>query len=256
MVTPSLFAVVGLGSVVTGVLGGALGVGGGVFMVPFLIFVAAVSAKEAVAVSLCCVIGTSAAASWTAARTGAARLDLALLLEPAFVVGAVAASTAAVRVDDGVVLVGFSGFLLVVVGLMALRRWMTPVADASPLSVARRAALMVAALVSGAASGVFGVGGGVLVVPALALIGRLPLKAAATTSSLALMTSAACGGMVYVAHGLVPPGLVGVALLGVLPGGVLGSRLQRRLPESVLLGTFTVLTLIVAGGSLWRGLRS
>lgn len=256
VLTAALIALLGSGSFVTGLLGGALGVGGGIFMVPFLVFVAGVSAKEAVAVSLCCVIGTSAAASFSAARSGGARLDLALLLEPALVVGAVAASSAAARIDDGAVLMGFAGFLCVVVVLMKARPRVPLEGDMAPLGRRRRAALLGAAAASGAASGVFGVGGGVLVIPALTLIGRVPLKTAAATSSLALMTSAACGGMVYVAHGLVSPALVGVALVGILPGGVLGARLQRRLPERVLMAVFTALMLVVAGGSFWRGLQS
>ncbi|HEY1099954.1 MAG TPA: TSUP family transporter, partial [Myxococcota bacterium] len=59
-----------VGSLVVGVLGGLLGVGGGVFLVPFLIFVASLSAKAAVAASLCCVIGTSASASLISGKSG------------------------------------------------------------------------------------------------------------------------------------------------------------------------------------------
>lgn len=243
------------GSLVMGLLGGILGVGGGVFLVPFLVFAADLPAKEAVAVSLCCVIGTSAAASRAAAATGAARLDLALALEPPLVVGAVVASSLAARVQDGVVLIGFAALMAGIMGLMFLRRRTAVVGDDPPLSTTRKAGLGVAAFASGAASGLFGVGGGVLVVPGLTLIGRLPLKTAATTSSLALMTSAACGGMVYLANGLLPPAIVAVSLAGVLPGGFLGSRLQRRLPERVLLGMFLVLGAVVIALSLWRGLR-
>ena len=253
---PGIIALLAAGSFVMGLLGGVLGVGGGVFLVPFLVFAAGLPAKQAVAVSLCCVIGTSAAASRAAASTGAARLDLALTLEPALVIGAVAASSVAARVADGAVLIGFALLMAVIMGLMLIRRRATVDGEPPPLTPGRRVALSVAAGASGAASGLFGVGGGVLVVPALTLIGRLPLKTAATTSSLALMTSAACGGMVYLAHGLLPPAIVAVALLGVLPGGFLGSRLQRRLPEAVMLGLFMALAAVVIGLSLWRGLRS
>jgi uncharacterized membrane protein YfcA len=255
-VGPATIILLAAGSFVMGLLGGVLGVGGGVFLVPFLVFAADLPAKEAVAVSLCCVIGTSAAASRAAASSGTARLDLALTLEPALVLGAVAASSLAARVADGAVLIGFALLMAVIMGLMLVRRGAPVDGEGPALTPARRVGLTVAAGASGAASGLFGVGGGVLVVPALTLIGRLPLKTAATTSSLALMTSAACGGMVYFANGLLQPGIVAVALLGVLPGGFLGSRLQRRLPESVMLGLFMALAVVVIGLSLWRGLRA
>ncbi len=237
-----------------GILGGLLGVGGGVFLVPFLIFAANLPPKEAVAVSLCCVIGTSASASRAAARSGAARLDLALALEPPLVVGAVTASLLAARVNDGVVLVGFALMMAGIMALMVIRRRSTVGADVVPLSRSRVLGLGAAAFGSGAASGLFGVGGGVLVVPALTLVAKLPLKTAATTSSLALMTSAACGGMVYFANGLLRADVVGIAIAGVLPGGFLGSKLQRRVPDPALEAMFLLLGAVVVVLTLVRGL--
>lgn len=242
------------GSLVVGVLGGILGVGGGVFLVPFLIFVADLSPKEAVAASLCCVIGTSASASVISGKSGLARLPLALRLEPALVLGAVVASALAVRVADGAVLVGFGALLIFIVGLVVVRSRAHVDVD-QPLSALRRVLLATAGFFSGAASGLFGVGGGVLVVPALTLIGRLPLKAAAATSSLCLMSSAACGALVHWSHGLLRIDIVAASMLGVLPGGLLGARLQRRLDERVLQVAFVILAAIVAGLSIWRGVH-
>lgn len=243
------------GSFGMGVLGGLLGVGGGVFLVPFLVFAAGLSAKAAVAVSLCCVIGTSAAASAVGGRNGLARLDISLAIEPALVVGAVLASAVVGRVSDGAVMVGFAGLMAFIVVLMVVRRRRQPAHEApGPLSSGRMVALSVAAFWSGAASGFFGVGGGVLVVPALVMIGRLPLKSAAATSSLCLMTSAACGGMVHWSSGILQPDVVAAALVGVLPGGFLGARLQRRVNDSVLEKVFVALAAAVIALSLYQGL--
>ena len=241
------------GSLGVGVLGGLLGVGGGVFLVPFLVFVAALGPKEAVAASLCCVIGTSAAASLITGKSGLSRLDIALRLEPALVIGAVLTSVLAVGVADGAVLIGFGVLLVVIVGLVIARSH--AVADLRPWSLWRWLALLTGGFCSGAASGLFGVGGGVLVVPVLTLIGRMPLKTAAATSSLCLMTSAACAALVHWSHGTLRVDVVAAALLGVLPGGVLGARWQRRVDERVLQATFFFLAAIVAGLSIWRGVQ-
>ena len=243
------------GSVGVGVLGGILGVGGGVFLVPFLIFVADLGPKEAVAVSLCCVIGTSASASVVSGKSGIARLDVALRLEPALVLGAVIASALAVKVNDGAVLVGF-GVLLVLIAVLVIVRSRAHVDVDQPLSPLRRVVLVIAGFFSGAASGLFGVGGGVLVVPSLTLIGRMPLKAAASTSSLCLMSSAACGALVHWSHGLLRMDIVAAVMLGVLPGGLIGARWQRRLDERVLHASFFTLAVIVAGLSITRGLSA
>lgn len=245
--------IVVVGTFVTGVLGGLLGVGGGVFLVPFLVFFDVASAKAAVGISLACVICTSAVSSWVTGKTGDARLGTALRLEPALVAGAVAASALGARIDDGVLLVGFGVFILGIAGLLRARKHFAA-ADDAPWSRGRLAIIVTLAFFSGAASGLFGVGGGVLVVPALVLVGRIPLRAAAATSSLCLMTSAAAAAAVHHAHTALPTDVIALAIIGVLPGGFLGARLQRRTSEGKLEALFAVLAVVVAGLSFWRGL--
>jgi uncharacterized membrane protein YfcA len=245
------------GSFGMGVLGGLLGVGGGAFLVPFLVFAAGLSAKAAVAVSLCCVIGTSASASAAAGRYGLARLDLSLAIEPPLVVGAVVASAVLGRVGDKIVLVGFAALMSLIIVLMVIRRRResaTATAPSEVLSPGRMVAMATAAFFSGAASGFFGVGGGVLVVPALVMIGRLPLKQATATSSLCLMTSAACGGMVHWSSGILQPDVVAASMVGVLPGGFLGARLQRGLNDQLLERIFVALAALIIIWSLIQGL--
>lgn len=239
-----------------GVLGGLLGVGGGVFLVPFLIFAAGLPPKDAVAVSLCCVIGTSASASFIGARANLPRLDVSLRVEPALIVGAVLASSLGAQLPDHVIVVGFGLLMLLIIGLVLLRRRARTgsLAEDAPIPPRRRLALMVAAFFSGAASGIFGVGGGVLVVPALALVARLPLRTAAATSSLCLMISASAAAFVHFQHGHLDAGCVGAAIVGVLPGGMLGARLQRLAAEHHMERAFIALAVVVAAMSVARGL--
>lgn len=246
--------IVVVGSFVTGVLGGLLGVGGGVFLVPFLVFFDVATPKPAVGISLACVICTSAAASVISGRSGDGRLALALRVEPALVAGAVVASAFAARLEDGAVLAAFGVFILFIAGLVRARRRFGSASD-DAWSVGRTVAVVVLAFCSGAASGIFGVGGGVLVVPALVLVGRLPLKAAAATSSLCLMTSAAAGAAVHHHHDPLPLDVTALAIAGILPGGLIGARLQKKAQESTLEVLFIALAVVVAALSIWRGLK-
>lgn len=245
--------IVVVGSFGVGVLGGLLGVGGGVFLVPFLVFFDVAAPKMAVAVSLCCVICTSAAAGLVSGRSGVARLSTALKLEPALVAGAVAASVWGARIKDGTLLVGFGALILAVAGLIALRRRFG-VGDDIPWSRGRLGVMLVLGFFTGTASGLFGVGGGVLLVPALVLVGRWPLKPAAATSSLCLMTSAAAGAAIHHSQAALQIDLVAAAILGVLPGGFAGARLQGLVSEAVLERVFITMALVVASVSVWRGL--
>ena len=250
--TQALIVVVG--SFGVGVLGGLLGVGGGVFLVPFLVMFDVAAPKMAVAISLCSVICTSAAAALVSGRSGVARLSTALRLEPALVAGAVVASLFGVRVDDGALLVGF-GILILFIAVLIRARRRFAAADDAPWSPARLALEVVLAFFSGAASGLFGVGGGVLVVPTLVLVGRWPLKAAAATSSLCLMTSAAAGAAVHHGHAPLPVDVVAAVIVGVLPGGFAGARLQRIASDAVVEVVFIALAVVVAALSIWRGVQ-
>jgi uncharacterized protein len=259
------------GALVVGVLGGAFGVGGGIFLVPFLTIVVGLRPVEAVGVSLFCVIGTSASASSVTLKSGEANLGLGLMLEPFLIAGAVLAGLVAQQVTDAALLLGFA-LVIVVIGALFLRQALgrglpTPVAPVEPARFAdgssavlayrpqRLPLVMSLATLGGVASGLFGIGGGVVTVPLLSQVARVPIRAAAATASLSLMVTAGAAGAIHLAHGTVPPAAVAAALVGILPGGLFGARLQHRLPERLMRFVFAGLGFFVAGSIVWRTLR-
>lgn len=258
------------GSLVVGILGGAFGVGGGIFLVPFLTLIG-LRPIEAVGVSLFCVIGTSASASSVVLRNREANLGLCLVFEPFLVGGAVLAGLVAQHISDGALLVGFACVLIAVAALFlaqALGRALpTPVKPdgkprltdgvSSSLAYRPQRLPLVCGLgvLGGVASGLFGIGGAVVTVPVLSQVARVPIRAAAASASLSLMITAGAAGAIHLAHGTVPPSAVAAALLGILPGGRLGARLQRRLPDRLMRFVFAALGLFVAGSIFWKALR-
>lgn len=258
-------ALTALGSLAVGVVGGAFGVGGGIFLVPLLVWLGH-RPVEAVGVSLFCVIGTSVGASSVALRSGEANLSLSLLLEPFLLLGAVGAGLVAARVGDATLLYAFAA-MLVLIALATARPARGAASGVAPTQgpglfdgasggVAYRpqrlAALPPVMLGAGVTAGLFGIGGGAVVVPLLALVARVPMRAAAATSTVSLMVTAGAAGAVHLAHNTVPLDAVGWALLGVIPGGLLGARLQSRLPDGVLRGAFALLALAVAASVALR----
>lgn len=258
-------ALTALGSFVVGVFGGSFGVGGGIFLVPWLVWLG-LRPVEAVGVSLFCIIGTSIGASSVALKNGEANLGLSLLLEPVLLLGAVAASLVAARVSDATLLYAFAA-MLVGVGLsLALRgqgraegvppdgapRFYDGGSAGAPYRPQRLWPTAVAMVSAGLAAGLFGIGGGALVVPLLAQLGRVPMRAAAATSTVSLMVTAGAAAAVHLAQGTVPLSSVAWALLGVLPGGLVGARLQSRLSERLMRRVFAALMLLVAASVVWR----
>lgn len=259
-----------LGSLATGFLGGILGAGGGVFLVPYLVLVVGVRPIEAVSTSIVCVLGTAVGATGRALEDGRVNVPLALALEPFLVVGAVLAALFAQRIGDRALLIAFASLMLLLAVLLVARRTSHAVEpapdDVSPFDgVApddegrpvryrprRLGATLPLAAAAGASSGLFGIGGGALVVPILSLVARVPMRSATSTSAFTMATTGAAAALVHFAHGTVPAALVAASLLGVWPGGRLGARFQRRLSERTLGRVFALFAVVIAGLTLWR----
>ena len=118
------------------------------------------------------------------------------------------------------------------------------------------ALVALAGLFAGVLAGLFGVGGGVLFVPALTLgLGLTQLHAEAT-SLLAIIPTAVAGAAQQYRYGNVrwrAAVLIGVASIG---GVATGAELAQSLPEHVLTRLFAVLLLVVAAQIAWRALKS
>lgn len=101
-------------------------------------------------------------------------------------------------------------------------------------------------LVAGFFSALFGVGGGVVIVPMLLLVVKWDLRSATATSLAAIGLTATAGVVTYVVHGEVKP--LYAVLLGVpaAAGSFAGSTLQQRLPVRTLSFLFAALLVAIA----------
>ena len=106
--------------------------------------------------------------------------------------------------------------------------------------------LVAIGLVAGLFSALFGVGGGIVIVPLLLLVGGWELRAASATSLAAIGITASAGVVTYVAHGDVRP--LYALLIGVPAaiGAAGGAALQQRLPVRTLSFLFAGLLFAIA----------
>ena len=110
-------------------------------------------------------------------------------------------------------------------------------------------ALILVGVIAGYLSGLFGVGGGIIVVPALLMLGY-DQRRAAGTSVAAILPTAIVGTVSYGIAGHVD-WIAGAALaVGVVGGAQVGSFLLARLPRRALFWSFLVF-LVFSGVSLW-----
>lgn len=245
-------AVIAFGTaLVIGLSLGLLGGGGSILTVPVLVYALGFDVKPAVAMSLILVGLTSlvgAAAHW---RLGNVRLQSAALFAVLAMTGAFAGARLSALVPSTMQLA-----LLAVVMLAAsvamLRRPSRQAEEVAPRSAPRPAALMPVAIGVGLLTGLLGVGGGFLVVPALALLVRVPMRQAVGTSLAVIALSSASGAIGYL--GVVPIDWPFIArFTAVAAAGALGGAATIRLVSvCALRRSFAVLLLAVGAFVLSR----
>jgi uncharacterized membrane protein YfcA len=263
-------------SAAAGFVGAIFGIGGGVLIVPVLTLLMAIPVRAAIGVSLISVVATSAGASAAFVRDHWTNLRVAMALEVATVSGALVGAAIAGMVSPRV-LEGLFAVAMLASAVEMLRRHRRRAAqqhsdrlagrlrlgstypsEAGPVAYGVRRVSLGAALmaVAGVASGMLGIGAGVLKVTAMDSVMGLPFKVSSATSNFMIGVTAGAGALVYLARGDVSPVLAAPVALGVAAGALAGSRMLVRWSSRLLRPAFVVLLLFVAVEMAWRALRS
>jgi uncharacterized protein len=264
------------GGAAAGLFGSLLGLGGGVLLVPLLTLGFGRPLREAVAVSLVCVIVTSSAAAGRYLRGRTANLRLSMLLSLFTAGGALIGGLVAFLVAEEV-LAGLFAVLLTYVAVTMARprrpRPAPPEALPTPPVVApmpeagpgpgslggrdgdertadwlsgpdyevRRVRLGSATSVgAGVVSALLGIGGGIINVPTMNLLMGVPLRVATATSNLMIGVTAVAPAILYTLRGELDPYIAGPTALGVFLGANLGARTAHRVDVRVLRWLFVV----------------
>ncbi len=245
-VSPAAALVTLLMGVLSGSLGAMLGIGGGVFLVPFLVLVVGLPFHHAAAVSLAAVIATSTAVSAVTAGRQLINLRLGMVLEVATAFGGVAGGLTAhmlaphvLQMIFGVVALGVAVAVFGSTDAAAL----PPDAEAGRLggrftdertgqtmtyAVRRLPLSLIASFLAGNLSTLLGVGGGIVKVPVLVTWSGVPMRVAAATSAFMIGVTATSGAVIYYGHGEMIPALAAAAVLGTQMGSAIGLRAAAR----------------------------
>jgi uncharacterized protein len=247
-ISPLLAFVLFTAGAAAGVVGALLGLGGGVFIVPFLVLVLHLPMRLAVGISLMTVIATSSAV--TSLRMGRSLVNfrLGMVLEIATTAGGLAGGLVAVMLSASTLqrLVGVVAIFSALAMLGRLRRRnviLDPASDPGRLGgryfedesgavvsyrVRRLPVGMAVSFLAGSVSSLLGVGGGIMKVPALNAWCGVPLRAAAATSAFMIGVTATAGAVIYYGRGDIIPWMAAATVLGVLAGTRLGLLLGAR----------------------------
>ena len=255
-----------------GLLGALLGLGGGVFLVPFLVGVLGQPFPISRGVSLMTVIATSSVVASGGSGRALINLRLAMLLQVATAAGGLTGGATADLISERVLTALFGAVTLLVAIVMLVRLdrrniILDPGIDPGRFGgrffehesgqevvyrIKRFPLALVVSFAGGNISSLLGIGGGILMVPALNAFCGVPMRAAAATSSFMIGITAVSAVPIYYVRGEVVPHLAAAAVVGVLAGSRLGMRFAIRMRAKrlklLMIAVLIAVTLLMA----WR----
>ncbi|WP_274648948.1 sulfite exporter TauE/SafE family protein [Paenibacillus humicola] len=262
MIEIGLLVLLGL---VSAVFGSIVGLGGGIIIVPTLVLLgpqltgAPIGHATAVGTSLVVLIVTALASTMTYAKKK--RVDfrsgwlLFITSGPAAMVGSALTN----QLKNGTFQLVFGCFMLLMAGLLVARDYMKPVTRSWPIErtftdVEGRSyeysygivSLLLVGLGVGLISGLFGIGGGSLFVPAMVLLFRFPPHVAAATSMFVIFLSSILGSGVHVWLGETDWYVVAALVPGAWAGGKIGAYIASRLSGNGLLWLLRITLVLLA----------
>lgn len=205
---------------ITGTLLGLLGGGGSIIAVPILVYVLGLQAKTAIGTSLVIVGLASFSAVLPHWRRNCVSLRIALLFGASGAIGSYLGGVLAGGIPDQIQLIMFA-LIMALVGILMLTAGKN--SEASQQQHSHQLSIVLAAgLGAGLLTGLLGVGGGFIIVPALMLVLGLPMKQAVGTSLLVIAMNSLVGATVYASHvsfvGSVLPFAIGTILSAPVAG--------------------------------------
>ncbi|MCX8181854.1 MAG: sulfite exporter TauE/SafE family protein [Candidatus Methanomethyliaceae archaeon] len=270
-----LFLLILLFGIFAGALGATLGLGGGILMLLFFTLALNIPIHRAVALSLLAVIASSSMAGSVYVRDKMTNIRLAMVLETCTVPGAVLGAFLALTMP-GRYIEAILAAVLIYAAIISFRQAKSEKIilcedrlgiggeyyDEAKKTTVRYSADrlktgLFASFLAGIVSGVVGIGGGIIKVPIMNFIMKIPIKASAATSNFMVGVTAAASAVVYFSKGVLDLQMSVPNVLGIMVGAYIGTRLlaQTQSPYlRILLGLvllfFSFVMFLKAGGAL------
>ncbi|QDV65218.1 sulfite exporter TauE/SafE family protein [Crateriforma conspicua] len=254
---------------IVGLALGLTGGGGGIFAVPLLVYGLSVSPREAVGISLAAVGGTALLGVVQRVARHEVEFRTGILFAVAGMVSAPVGAFVATRLPGGLLLVLFAILMLVVAWQLWHKANHAP--DVAPnncqsedgetdrrrcqrdadgqLRLTSRCArlLLLIGLMTGFLSGIFGIGGGFVIVPALVLASGMSIHRAVGTSLLVIVLISVSGVTSHLAGGNhISLSITSLFIVGGFAGMWLGGAVGKHLPAASLQKVFAVAIVLVA----------
>jgi uncharacterized membrane protein YfcA len=230
---------------------GLLGGGGSILTVPIFVYVLGFEAKTAIAMSLAVVGATSAVGAVGHWRAGNVNMRVAAIFGVFAMGGTYLGARLAVYFSGAAQLTLFAAVMLAAAWFMFRPPRLRDAGAENPPPMSL-VLIVVEGLAVGVLTGLVGVGGGFLIVPALVLLGGVPMKEAVGTSLLVIALKSAAGFAGYLGQVEVDWPFMSLFTLMAVLGIALGTYLVRFVPQHALRRAFAVFLVLMGSLILYQ----
>ncbi|MGE5675211.1 MAG: sulfite exporter TauE/SafE family protein [Mycobacterium leprae] len=261
-----MFASVLVIGLISGLLGAMVGSGGGVILIPLLTLFLHIPIKEAIGASIIAVIATSTASAIAYVGDELTNIRLGMTLELATTIGAVLGGITAAYLGKTALSALFAVAMIPTIYSLWTKKeeGTAPSGSVEPSGrldasfydprqrreiryhVTRLPIGMAVSFLAGNISGLLGIGGGALKVPAMTLGMGVPMKAAAATSNFMIGVTAVASAYIYYSRGDVNPFIAVPTAIGITAGALVGSRIGPRMRSKHLTQLFAAILAFLA----------
>jgi len=237
-------------------MSGLLGIGGGIIMVPLLLYVP--PALQVGILSMKTVAGITSVQSFAGALSGAVghkrynriSSELAIAMGVSMAAGSLAGSITSDWLTSETILMVFAVMAIIAACLMLIPRTEDG-PDPDPAGIVfNRSIAIVVGLIMGVLSGIIGQGGAFLFIPVMFYVLKIPTRIAIGTAMVIGIASSAAILLGRVGTSQIPYMLSAVVVVGVLIGAQAGSMLSQRTPRKLLRGVLSALIAATAA-KIW-----
>ncbi len=231
-----------------GVIGGLVGIGGGVVMIPLMVSLSHLGQHKAHGTSLVALVFTGIIGAFTYALHSAVDVWAAVLLAVAAILPARWGAKYCCDLPEAKLQKSFGIFLIFISILFLLKPYLPSFFHPDTLW-ARTVILLATGMATGFVSGLMGVGGGAILIAGMVLLAGFDQHTAQGSSLLAMVPASAVGAFTYWQLENVEKRLLPGIIPGTIVGTFAGGSFAHLLPETTLRVIFTVVL-------VWTGIRS
>lgn len=253
----------------SGILGTLLGLGGGTFTLPILIFILKFDIHTAISLSLVGIITKSILSTAINIKANYINLPLGLILTPTAIVGSTIGGRLGLNSSSRVLSLTFAITLLSAALLIYIYRKPKSVYYKEKKfngqyidknSVVKYTPVLlicgiITSTVGGFLGGIVGIGGGGILVPIMRIINRIPMKAAATTSLFIMGFSAIPPALLYYSKNVLNPRYAIFIIIGSFIGAILGNVIIKKLNDKFISKMFSMVLLIIACSMIFNAFK-